>query len=60
MAKLEIACNKLSSKKMCPDRFSEKAPCCLILVSDELDPVNDPRSPCILGGRLRLVLLYFH
>ena len=30
---LEIACNKLSSTKyMCPDRFSEKTPCCSILV----------------------------
>ena len=49
---LEIACNKLSSvKQMCPDRFSEKAPCGSILVSG-------PLSRCILGGRLREVRLY--
>ena len=33
MRNLEIACNKLSSTKYrCPDRFSEKTPCCSILV----------------------------
>ena len=44
---------------MCPDLFSEEAPCGLIIAKDHLQYGRKrPLSLCILGGRLREVRLY--